>query len=56
VRQEHDEVFGTDLALAPALIKSNPHSLNKLPYTLAVIKEVLRLFPPASSVRVGEEG
>ncbi|KAL9123054.1 MAG: hypothetical protein Q9187_000381 [Circinaria calcarea] len=55
VRKEHDQVFGPDLDNAPQLIKSNGHLLQKLEYTLAVIKEVLRLYPPASSVRAGEK-
>lgn len=51
---ELDDVFGTDLAKTAGLITETPHLLNKLPYTVAVIKETLRLFAPASSVRVGE--
>ncbi|MCJ1379525.1 hypothetical protein MMC17_002626 [Xylographa soralifera] len=51
---ELDDVFGTDLTKTASLITENPHVLNKLPYTIAVIKETLRLFAPASTVRVGE--
>ena len=40
VRKEHDQVFGDDTALAAELIKQDPSRLNKLPYTLAVIKGV----------------
>ena len=32
-------------------IKSDPYIINKLDYTLAVLKETLRLFPPASTLR-----
>lgn len=53
VRAEHDAVFGTDLTTVPAAIVQTPHLLNQIPYTHAVIKEVLRLFPPASSLREG---
>lgn len=37
----------------PPLLINNPNLLNQLPYTLAVIKETMRLFPPASSMREG---
>ena len=56
VRAEHDEAFGSDITQAKAKITANPHSLNQLPFTLAVIKETLRLFPVASSTRDGEPG
>ncbi|KAM5349453.1 hypothetical protein ACJ41O_005958 [Fusarium nematophilum] len=53
LRAEHDNVFGHDPTAADELIKSNPSLLNQLPYTSAVIKEVLRLDPPVGSVRSG---
>ena len=54
LRAEHDDVFGSDLTKTASLMTENPHILNQLPYTLAVIKETLRLFPPASSTREGQ--
>ena len=53
---EHDNVFGPDPTKTASLVLANPHLLSNLPYTVGVIKEVLRLFPPASSVRGGEKG
>lgn len=56
VRAEHDDTFGSNLTQSKAAITANSHALNRLPFTLAVIKETLRLFPPASATREGEPG
>ena len=53
---EHNRVLGPQLNQAALLISENPHLLNPLYYTLAVVKETLRLYPPASSTRSGEPG
>ncbi|GAB7362455.1 hypothetical protein MBLNU230_g2777t1 [Neophaeotheca triangularis] len=53
LRAEHDQILGP-VSTTAETIKTNPHILNKLEYTLAVTKEVLRLFPPTSSTRAGD--
>ena len=55
-RQELDEIFGTNLDDAPKMLAENPHLMNKMEYCTAIIREVLRMYPPASSVRAGVKG
>lgn len=47
---ELDTVLGPS-ATSPSILKTSPHLINALPYTLAVLKETLRIFPPASTIR-----
>ncbi|KAH7040334.1 cytochrome P450 [Microdochium trichocladiopsis] len=59
LRAEHDSVFGAtaaDIQSTRAQIEASPQLLNQLPYTTAVIKETLRIHPPAASWRQGQPG
>ncbi len=56
IREEHDEVFGNDVSSVTRALVEQPQLINQLPYTLAVMKEALRLFPPASGFRGGQPG
>jgi cytochrome P450 len=51
--KELDELFGTCILDGAQMIREDPHILNKMTYNHAVMKEVLRVFPPANTVRVG---
>ena len=57
IRDEHDEVFGKDSGfLSEDIIVREPHILNNLPFTTAVIKETLRPFPVVTTTRQGVPG
>jgi cytochrome P450 len=56
LREEHDSVLGKDPTAAASVLSNNPQILNQLVYTTSVIKEAMRLFPPASAARQGVEG
>ncbi|KAF7516103.1 hypothetical protein G7054_g14296 [Neopestalotiopsis clavispora] len=53
LRAEHTAVLGPDADQAHEVILKSPHLLYALPYTLAVIKETLRLYPLAATLRDG---
>lgn len=55
LREEHKTIFGPHGDVADK-IGGKPFLLNHCRYTLAVIKETLRLYPPASSIREGAPG
>ncbi|KAI4127421.1 MAG: hypothetical protein LQ347_004607 [Umbilicaria vellea] len=55
VREEHDAVLGKDLNKVSELLKRQSHLLDQLPYTTAVIKEVLRLYPIGGSGKMGAD-
>ncbi|MCJ1308518.1 hypothetical protein MMC25_002171 [Agyrium rufum] len=50
---EHDRVLGSDVSQTALLISEDQSLLSQLPYTLACVKEGMRLYPPASTIRTG---
>ncbi|KAL8905085.1 MAG: hypothetical protein Q9207_002859 [Kuettlingeria erythrocarpa] len=56
LRKEHDSILGPGPSQASRRISQDPYLINKLPFTAAVIKESMRLFPAASTTRSGEPG
>ncbi|KAJ0108224.1 hypothetical protein J7T55_000189 [Diaporthe amygdali] len=56
LRNEHNEVFGKDPDVAASALKENPSLLNNCKLTVAFIKEVLRIYGPAGTLRSGLPG
>jgi cytochrome P450 len=59
LRHELDNVFGTGTTaedVISQLSSRGDEAVNKLVYTSAVVKEILRLFPPAGSARLSPKG
>ncbi|KAH6847013.1 cytochrome P450 [Chaetomium sp. MPI-CAGE-AT-0009] len=62
VRDELDELFGPDSADDPAAVRARllapggDELINRMRYATAVVKEVLRVYPPAGTARMAPPG
>ncbi|KAI3320738.1 cytochrome P450 [Xylariaceae sp. AK1471] len=55
LRAEHDKVLGKDPTQSAKILRESPQLLNNLIYTHGVVKETLRFYPLAATVRQGDE-
>ena len=53
LRKECEDIFGMDVSKTGDMIKADPYLLNKMRFGDAVVRETLRIFPPANTVRAG---
>ncbi|KAE9969625.1 hypothetical protein EG328_006768 [Venturia inaequalis] len=53
--EELETLFGPSIEMTAQRIREDPYVLNKMPYCSGIMKESLRLFPPANTIRVGNE-
>ncbi|KAF2661117.1 cytochrome P450 [Lophiostoma macrostomum CBS 122681] len=53
LQEEHDHIFGRDVSKTAELLRAQPTLLNRCRYTMAFVKETLRLYPPAANMRLG---
>lgn len=56
MREEHDNTFSPSIATTKEILLSNPSKLQDLPYTEAILRETLRLFPVGMPLREAEPG
>jgi len=56
LRLEHDNFFGSTVSDAASLLKNQPTLINQCKYTLAVVKEAMRIYPPSTNMRQGVPG